>query len=345
VSGFTWRDGERTVLFGEGSLERSPALLAENGWSSYDLLTTERALEAAPRALKDDAARVHLVPPGPVADLAAQLLDRIPPGEGAQKKGDGPSVVALGGGRVIDVSKAIVSVRGGRAAAIPTTLAGSSITGIHRLPAGHESEARRFVRPALVIADPDAMTSSSEAQLRATAMNALAHGAESLYTPFANPVSELAALRGAELIAAALDQPPAERDRESLALGAILCAYAISSTGLALHHALCQTLVAVLGLPHAEVNATMLPHTMAAMRERAPRQIEALAGALGTPPEAIGARISQLSGGPRRLSDLGADRERIDGVLDMVEARGDLAAMTPDPPDREQLRAMIEAAF
>ena len=59
-----------------------------------------------------------------------------------------------------------------------------------------------------MIADPAAMTSAPEPELRASSMNALAHGADSLYTPFANPVSEMTALRGAELIATALDEDP-----------------------------------------------------------------------------------------------------------------------------------------
>ena len=52
------------------------------------------------------------------------------------------------------------------------------------------------------------MTSAPEPALRASSMNALAHGADSLYTPFANPVAEMAALRGGGLIAAALDEAP-----------------------------------------------------------------------------------------------------------------------------------------
>src|SRR2546423_354862 len=82
--------------------------------------------------------------------------------------------------------------------------------------AGREAEATAFTRPSLVIAYTDAMTSAPEEQLRATAMNALAHGAESLYTPLADPISRDAALRGAKLIADALDQDPAERDRSGL---------------------------------------------------------------------------------------------------------------------------------
>jgi alcohol dehydrogenase class IV len=332
---FSWRDGERTILFGEGRLAASPELLAEHGYATYDLLSTGRALADAPEGLAAAAANVHEVVSGGVDEVSASLLEAI----------SSEDLVAFGGGRVVDVAKAIVAVRGGRVAAIPTTLAGSTITGIHRLPAGHKSKVKGLVRPALAIADPVAMTTSPEQQLRATAMNALGHAAESLYAPGANPVAEMAALRGAELIALGLDTEREIRDRDALALGAILGGYAIGSTGLALHHAICQTLVRVLGLPHAEVNATMLPHTMSAMSQRAPHQIAALAAALGTSAGAIAARISELSGGVRHLADLGADKDRIDEVVDALEARGDATANTPGSPGREDFRAIIETAW
>ncbi len=333
-SGFVWRDGPRTVIFAVGTIERAPQLLRDNGFEPYDLLTTHRAIADAPE-LKEGAAQVHDVPRGGVPEAAGALIGGMATRE----------LVAFGGGRVIDVAKAIASVRGGRVATIATTLAGSPMTSIHRLPAGRESEALGMVRPELVIADPQVMTSAEEVQLRATAMNALAHGAESLYTPYANPVSELSALRGIELIAAALDRDRGLRDPSDLALGAVLCAAAVDSAGIAFHHATCQTLVRVLDLPHAEVNAAMLPHTMASMTHRAPRQIAAFAGALGTSAGGVGARLSELRGYPLRLSDLGADHLRIDAVLDEIEARGDARANTPNPPDREDLRQMIEAAW
>ena len=101
----------------------------------------------------------------------------------------------------------------GRVCAMPTTLSGAEMTTIHRLPAGRETQAPHLVRPVLVIADPVEMTSLDDRRLRASAMNALAHGAEALYGPLANPVATLSALRGAELIASALDRDPDERDR------------------------------------------------------------------------------------------------------------------------------------
>ncbi len=175
-------------------------------------------------------------------------------------------------------------------------------------------------------------------------MNALAHGAESLYSPLANPVAEIAALRGAELIAASLDTCPAERDRANLALGALLCGYAVDSTGFALHHVLGQTIVRTCGTPHAETYAALLPRTMEAMRPRAPAAIAAIAAALGTEPERIGERIEQLGGGRRRLSELGAGADCVERVVEAAGTREQLA-MTPDPPSPDELRAIVEAAF
>jgi len=329
---FSWRDGERLILFRDELLAATPEELDAHGWRRYELLTTPRALAVAPVALAEGAQAVHEVPEGPVNEASAPILDAVTV----------PSLVALGGGRVIDVAKAIAAVRGGRVAAIPTTLSGAEMTRIHRFPEGHEAAHR--VRPAIVLADPDLMTSSPEDALRATAMNALAHGAEPLYVPQANPVATMTALRGAELIAAALDQPDSERDRSPLALGSILCAYALDSAGIALHHVVGQTLVRTMRIPHAPTYAALLPRTMEAMRDRAPAAIAGLAGAIGASPDRIGERLEELAGGRRRLSEVGAERSRIDVALDAMLARPDLQ-MTPDPPDRDELRELIDSAW
>ena len=64
---------------------------------------------------------------------------------------------------MIDTAKAIAAVTGARVAAIPTTLSGAEMTGIHRLPAGAEDRVDGLVRPSLVIAEPEAMTSAARA--------------------------------------------------------------------------------------------------------------------------------------------------------------------------------------
>ena len=202
---FTWRDGERLIRYGPGVAADAQGLLHERGFEDYLLLTTERALEERPE-LEQGAAAVAHVPAGKVDEISAALLDEA----------GGRPLVALGGGRVIDTAKAIAgATEGGRSAAVPTTLSGAPMTGFHRKPAG--ADEARFTRPELVVADPELMASQPEPQLAASAMNALAHATESLYTPLANPVVDLAALRAATLISEGLTG--VEVVRPPLALG------------------------------------------------------------------------------------------------------------------------------
>ncbi len=324
-------DDRRKLLLYGGPITDPIGTLDGEGWGEFELLSTARALSDAP-GLGEGAARTHLVPADPVPEASAAIIDDVA----------SDRLVALGGGRVIDSAKGIAAVRGGAVAAIPTTLSGAPMTAIHRLPAG--SEAAAGVRPALVIAYADAMTSAPEPQLRATAMNALAHGAESLYTPLADETSRDAALRGAGMLAGALDQAPGKRDRAALALGALLCAIAVDRAGIALHHVLGQTTVRVLGTPHAETYAALLPETMEAMRARAPEQIEALAAALGTDGAGIRERIGELAG-HRRLGELGADRVRVDQVVEVAMARPELTHMTPGEVAPADLAAILDAAW
>jgi alcohol dehydrogenase class IV len=334
VSGsFVWRDAGRSVVFRDSALHDAAQLLAEHGFEPFDLLSSERHLGTAAE-LATAARSIHDVPTGPVPDAAAALL-----GAAASDR-----LVALGGGRIIDAAKAIASVTGARVAAIPTTMSGAEMTGIHRLPLGAESRVTAMVRPALVIAEPGLMTSAPEAELRASSMNALAHGADSLYTPFANPVSRMTALRGTELIASALDQAPEERERDALALGSLLCGYAIDSGAFGMHHVICQTLVRVCGTPHADTNAAILPRALAFMAPRTPDGLVPLATALGTDPDRIEPRVHTLGGNPPGLGDLGADRSKLDQALDSMLLRPELA-FTPEPPTRPELQQLIEAAW
>ncbi len=302
---FSWRDGDRRIEFGPGAAGR----LASADWEEFDLLTSARADPGIGPA--------HHVGAGPVPELAAALLPKV-----ASRR-----LVAWGGGRVIDTAKAIASARGGEVCAVPTTLSGAEMTSLHRKIAGREDGPS--VRPALVLADSDLMCSLPEPRLRASAMNALAHGAEALYGPRANPVATMAALRGAELLAAG--------DR---ALGALLCAYAVDSAGYAIHHVLGQTTVRVCGTPHAETYAALLPHTMNAMLERAPEQIAQLAAAVGATPATLAMRLDELGGGTR--IDLDPDQRRL--VVETALARPELAD-TPGPPvTAADLEALLEAA-
>ena len=325
-SGFTWIDSERLIRFGRGALDDAPRLLAERGFSEYALVTTERAASQAPELASGAAVVLH-VPDGGVPEAAAAVRGEV----------GGRPIVALGGGRVIDSAKAIGGADTLPVAAVPTTLSGAPITRIHRMPAGVEEFT--LVRPSLVVAAPELMASQPMPGLAASAMNSLAHATESLYTPLANPVATMAALRAASLFGRGLEDPRAPR-REDLALAALLGSWAMGTTGYALHHVVCQTLVRVAGTPHAETNAVMLPHTVRFMAMRAPDAIEALR-------KAIGGDVADLAAtaGATRLSELGASADVVDAVVEAASGRGELRNTPGGAPPPDRLRAYVEAAL
>ena len=145
------------------------------------------------------------------------------------------------------------------------------------------------------------------------------------------------------MIAGALDEPPDSRDPVPLALGSILCGYAIDSGLFGLHHVICQTLVRVVGTPHAQTNAAILPGAMEALARRVPDRMAELGEAIGADGNLAG-RLQALGGDIPGLGDAGGDESKIDEAVDGMLARGELQHV-PDPPDAAELRRMVEAAW
>jgi alcohol dehydrogenase class IV len=321
TSDFTWRDGERTIRFGRGALADAPELLGDR----YVLLTTPRAAAQA-TAVTATAAAVHDVAPGRVDDVAGDLLETV----------DGELFVALGGGRVIDVAKALAAARQVQAAAIPTTLSAAEMTRGHRHARGVDPSTPR-VRPRIVINDPALSASQPEHDLAASAANALGHAIEGPLTPKASPVPVLAAREAARLLAH-------DHDPDALALGALLSGYVIDSAGYGLHHVLAQTLARFAGVWHGRANAAMLPHTIVALRQRNPDALAALDEAAGIAMEALARRLAQRADA-QQLRDLGVSEADLETcVREAVGRRADLAG-TPPAADEAEIRALYEAAW
>ncbi len=332
---FRWHDGERVIAF--GPLDAALPLLGEAG---YALLTTERASAAAP-AVASGAANVYLVPGGRVDEIAADLRRHV----------KGELLVALGGGRVIDVAKALAAADPPRrVAAIPTTLSGAEMTSVHRHVAGLPMDTPR-VRPAIVINDPELCASQQLPDLAASACNALGHAFDGPMTVLRNPVAEAAAAQAISLIDGALPpdvgaDPRIEPDRPALALAALLAGYVIGSTWYGLHHVLSQTLARFAGVGHGPANAIMLPYSLGALLVRFPQEFERLGSAVADgDPIALANRLCALTG-TTRLRDIGVSES--DGTLEQcgVEAakRPELH-MTPPPADVDELRDLYGAAW
>jgi alcohol dehydrogenase class IV len=269
---------------------------------------------------------VHHVRAGRVDEIAEELRATV----------SGDLLVALGGGRVIDVTKALAAVAGPpvRAAAIPTTLSAAEMSKGHRQAAGAPSGTPN-VRPAIVINDPDLSASQPADELAASAANSLAHAVEGAVTVQASPVPILAAHEAVRLTQAAYAGGGDEPDREALALAALLSGYTIDHAGLGLHHILCQTLVRLAGGGHGPSNAAMLPHTIGALRRRNPATVDATELA----------RDLARRAGAERLRDIGVDETRL--LEDCVEAAAQRPQLklTPPPADADEIRALYRAAW
>ena len=315
---FTWQDGERTIRFGRGTIATAGELLG----TGYTLLTTERAEASAPDVVAA-AGAVHHVRPGRVDEIAEELREAV----------SGELLVALGGGRVIDVTKALAAVAGPpvRAAAIPTTLSAAEMSKGHRQATGAPRGTRNH-RPAIVINDPDLSASQPEDELAASAANSLGHAVEGAVTVNASPVPILAAHEAIRLTEAAY--AGGEPDRERLALAALLSGYTIDHAGLGLHHVLCQTLVRVAGGGHGPSNAAMLPHTIGALRRRNPATVDATTLA----------RDLARRAGAERLRDIGVDQAKLEDCVRAAAERPQLK-VTPPPADEDEIRALYEAAW
>ena len=274
---FLWRDGERLVRYGRGTVAELGALLDAEGLTPSVVLAgghwgvggtgagarvdTQAGAVAGASGVGPVPIRV---PPGPVPEVASAIAPEL---EG-RLVARSVALVACGGGRVIDVAKALAAAYGLRVAAVPTTLSGAEMSGGHRpLADGRGSEP---LHPCLVVNDPSLSASQPFPGLAASAMNALAHAVEAFYGPRSDQAATGAAGRAAGLIAGGL-RPPANEPaastradepaaspghdetnaapgRDELALGSLLAGYALDRAGSGLHHALCQTIVRVSGL-------------------------------------------------------------------------------------------------
>ena len=197
------------------------------------------------------------------------------------------SLVALGGGSVIDTAKAVnilASMGGDRLldyagagcltrplqplAVVPTTAGtGSEVTLVAVIK--DEASGRKvpftspFLLPQLAVLDPRLTQGLPLNITAATAMDAMTHAIEAFIGTAKNPVSDALALMAVEKIASALPQiihdPQNKQLRLQLAEGSTLAGMAFSNSMVGLVHALGHSLGARCHLPHGLCMNLFLP--------------------------------------------------------------------------------------
>ena len=313
-------DPARTIVFGRDAIAAAEDLIGQD----FTLLTTPRTAQAAPALVARTAARVD-VPSGLVDGIAAELRGRVP----------GDRFLALGGGRVIDVAKALAAADPPvEVIAVPTTLSGAEMTGSHRHARGVPADTPHK-RADVVVNDPALSASHDVPHLAASSANALAHTLVGLSDPSVSPVAAAVALQAARQIAVGWSDD--EPDRDAVALGALLAGWAVDHTKIGMHHALAQTAVRVAGATHAGANAALLPHTAAALRARQPEAMARADADIGQPFEDLAVLLRDRAAGER--IDAGAIQE----LIATAAQRPELRRVDPQP-DADELRALYLAA-
>ncbi len=254
-------------------------------------------------------------------------------------------VVAVGGGSTTGLSKAL-AVRGGYDQVIvPTTYAGSEATPV----LGETDNGVKTTRsapeilPETVIYDVDLTVGLPVDMTVTSAINALAHAVEALYSPDANPVIDAMALEAIRAIGAALPRVVADPTdlgaRAELLEAAWLAGTCLGAVGMGLHHKLCHTLGGSFDLPHAQTHTVVLPHVMAYNAAAAPEVMARIAAALRVPDAPAGVfDLITAVGGPTSLRELGM-------ASTSIAKAATLATTTPYPNPRELTHAGVETVL
>lgn len=320
-------DASQTIVFGEGAVDTAADLIGEG----FTLLTTSRAASVVPGVV-DRAARVVEVPHGQVDVVAAAVRAQVA----------GGPIVALGGGRVVDVAKAIAAAGAlPGPVAIPTSLSGAEMTGVHRHARGVPESTPR-VRATVVVNDPALSASQPVEALAASSANALAHATAAVLSTRSTPIARAVGLDAIAQLHAGWPDETSEPGREALALGALLAGWAVDRSGLGPHHALAQTAVRLDTAGHGAGNAALLPHTLRAFAERDPIAVAAIDERIAEYTVEFAERLWRRAGRPT-LPSFADDPALLERAVETAAARPELRRIAP-PFDADAIRAIYAAA-
>ncbi|WP_421326290.1 iron-containing alcohol dehydrogenase [Aeromonas veronii] len=277
------------LLAGEQALEQLASELASLGARRPLLLTDKGVNDTGLATLLANVLAEGELPVAAIwdeipADSSTAVVERIAK---RYRELDCDSLVALGGGSVIDTAKAvnILTSMGGDhlldysgagcltrplkpLAVVPTTAGtGSEVTLVAVIK--DEASGRKvpftspFLLPQLAVLDPRLTQGLPLNITAATAMDAMTHAIEAFIGTAKNPVSDALALMAVEKIASALPQiihdPQNKQLRLQLAEGSTLAGMAFSNSMVGLVHALGHSLGARCHLPHGLCMNLFLP--------------------------------------------------------------------------------------
>ncbi|GLZ53804.1 maleylacetate reductase [Actinomycetospora sp. NBRC 106378] len=327
------------VVFGAGSLDRLAEEVERLGRSRILVLAGARHRARIEAVLGElavgtfEGAAMHT--PVAVTEKALTVL----------READADCVVAVGGGSATGLAKALAVRTGVDQVIVPTTYSGSEVTPVLGETADGVKTTRSSpdILPETVLYDVELSRSLPHDVTVTSAVNALAHAVEAVYSPQANPVVDLLALDAVRRLAAGLRGLDTPGARDDLLMGAWLAGTCLGSVGMGLHHKLCHTLGGSFDLPHAPTHTVVLPHAMAYNAAAAPGAMRRLAEALDVPDAPGGVfDLVTTAGGPTSLRELGMAEADLDRAAELA-----VGTPYPNPAEltREGLRSLLGRAW
>ena len=258
------------------------------------------------------------------------------------------AILAVGGGSVIGLSKALSLRTGIPQIVAPTTYAGSEMTNILGETINEIKQTRRDdkIQPAYVVYDPVLLDSLPATIAGPSAMNALAHSVEALYAEDSNPVITALAKESIRNIAqnleASLDEKAAQRYKDKVLYGAYLAGTCLGSVGMSLHHKVCHALGGAFNLPHADIHCFMLPYSLSYNSPAIPDMLQELKDELAADPVDFIYKLSQKVGHYPTLKAFGLAAEDLERAVDLILAK---PYYNPVKLDRKRILKMLNLAF
>lgn len=262
------------------------------------------------------------------------------------------SVVGIGGGSVLDVTKLVaafvnsnqqvedcfgtgfIKEKGLWFACLPTTAGTGSEVSPNAILLDERDHLKKGIVSPFLIADAayvdPKLTWTVPSKVTAdTGMDALTHCIEAYTNKFAHPSVDIYALQGIRLIAANLERAVKngqdQEAREALAFGSLYGGLCLGPVNTAAVHALSYPLGGEFHIPHGLSNAILLPSVMKFNTPANPKRYAEVAIAMGCEPGANDEETAQRGvdfiyqlakavGIPSKLTDLGIPQTAVDGM-------------------------------
>jgi alcohol dehydrogenase class IV len=322
------------LIYGQDALKQLPALLNSAGLMrpmlvSDPIISKTTAYEIVERGLRD--ANVSFLTfnecgiDARVAQVDAQSV--------IAKENGVDCVIALGGGSVLCTGKGIAittpnfetvrqaegilkpSVKPLPMIMIPTTAGSGSEVSQFTIIKDDERH-RKFVTggpsafPQIAILDPVVLKSLPKGPAAVSAVDALTHGIEAIFSKQATSLTDAIAVKSLELLVGCLRKSILDCDPQAQAtnlLAASMANIACGNTRLCLAHSLGEPLGGICHIPHGIAVGVLMPHVLAFNAAETPDRVARVAEAFGLSRERRS--INDLLGEMRRLyADIGFPR-------------------------------------